>query len=117
MLRHEPPRVLRRLYTGCRTTITVSSRVTDKATGSRRLVFGVTSQDGEWSLLKDWQVLLALNECTLRAEPALALPGRPASIESWLQQARTAAPDLLRAADLPFSSIHIAELALLWTDA
>lgn len=96
--------------------ITVSSRVTDKAGGTRRLVFGVSGQPGEWTLLKDWQVLRALNECSLKAEPAPVLDGRPAKIEAWLRQARSVTPDLMRAVELPFSSLHLAELALFWVD-
>ena len=96
--------------------ITVSSRVTDKAGGTRRLVFGVSGQPGDWTLLKDWQVLRALNECSLKAEPAPVLDGRPAKIEAWLRQARSVTPDLMRAVELPFSSLHLAELALFWVD-
>jgi len=97
--------------------IAVSSRVTDKAGATRRLVFGITGQPGALTLLKDWEVLRALNGCNLKAEPAPALDERAARTQAWLAHSAVVALELLGQVELPFSSLHIAELALLWTDA
>lgn len=96
--------------------IAVSNRVTDKGLTSGRLIFGITGRPGRMSLLKDWEVLRALNNCSLKADAAPSLEGRVTKAQDWLNQATAATPDILRSIELPFASIHVADLALLWTD-
>lgn len=96
--------------------ITVSSRVTSKDGSTRRLLFGITRRNGHLTLLKDWEVLRALNSCTLKADTATPLEGRAVKVQTWLGHTKAAIPDLLGLVELPFASIQVAELALLWTD-
>lgn len=96
--------------------IAVSNRVTAKDGAIGRLVFGIAGLPGQLRLLKDWEVLRALNECTLKSETAEPSDQRAALIQAWLGHSRAATPDLLRSVDLPFASIHTVELALLWVD-
>lgn len=96
--------------------IAISNRVTDKAGASQRLIFGVTGRPGAFSLLKDWELLRVLNQCALKAEPGPALETRAAQTQQWLSDASIAIPALLQQVQLPFESLHVSELAMLWVD-
>lgn len=97
--------------------IAVSNRVTGDQGGARRLVFGITGQPGELALLRDWEVLRALNQCALKAEPAPDLDGRAELARAWLEHAKQETSALLAGEALPFASIHIAPIAVLWVDS
>ncbi len=94
----------------------VSSRVTDKMGSSRRQIFGVTGPLTELTLLKDWEVLRTLNACAFKADPVPALDERRSKIQAWRTQALATVPTLLRQVNLPFESLHMTEVAMLWTD-
>lgn len=95
--------------------IAVSNRVTDKAGTSRRLIFGITGgATGALSLLRDWEVLRTLNQCSLKADPALVEEGPDRAVQQWLADAAESAPGLLQSAELPFESLHVSELAMFW---
>jgi len=96
--------------------IAVSNRVTDKAGATGRLIFGIQGRSGQLTLLKDWEVLRVLNQCSLKAEAAALLDGRGARIQSWMNEVAVGTLDILRAVELPFVSFHVSELALLWVD-
>lgn len=96
--------------------IAVSSRVTDKIGPSRRQIFGVVGHPGELKLMRDWQVLRTLNKCSLKADSVAALGERTSKTQAWLAHAAATVPELLQQENLPFESLHIAEVAMLWTD-
>jgi hypothetical protein len=94
--------------------IAVSNRVTGTGGASRRLVFGITGRPGNFTLLKDWQVLRAVNECTLKLEAAPDLDWRGEDVSAWLEDVADATTALLNGESLPFTSVHIAQVAVLW---
>jgi len=97
--------------------IAVSNRVTGSGGASRRLVFGITGQPGNLTLLRDWQVLCALNACALKPEPAPDLDARVRHARAWLEEVTEATSALLADESLPFASVHIAQVAVLWVDS
>lgn len=97
--------------------IAVSNRVTGAEGSARRLVFGITGQPGKLALLRDWEVLRVLNQCALKAEPAPDLDGRAELARAWLEHAKQETSALLAREALPFASIHIAPIAVLWIDS
>lgn len=96
--------------------IAVSSLVTDKNNLSRRQIFGVIGHLGELKLMKDWEVLRTLNMCSLKADPVPVLGGNTSKTQVWLAHAAATVPELLRQVNLPFESLHITEVAMLWAD-
>lgn len=96
--------------------IAVSNRVTGTGGGARRIVFGITGQPGNLTLLKDWQVLRALQECPFKPDAAPGLDGRAEQVRFWLNGVMEATSALLAGEALPFDSVHITQLAMLWAD-
>jgi len=96
--------------------ISVSSRVTGRSEASRRFVFGISGQPDNFVLLKDWEVLRELGQCRLKDEPAADVPGRDVEVQQWLGYVSEAKPNLLASESLPFESLHVVEVALLWVD-
>ena len=96
--------------------IAVSNRVTGTGGPARRIVFGITGEPGNLTLLKDWQVLRALEQCALKSDPAPGLDGRAERASAWLDHVAEATPELLEGEALPFVSVHIAQVAVLWAD-
>jgi superfamily II DNA or RNA helicase len=96
--------------------VSVSSRVTGRGEASRRFVFGISGQPDNFVLLKDWEVLRTLDQCNLRSEPAADISGRGTRVQLWLDRASEAKPDLLGSESLPFESLHVVEVAMLWAD-
>lgn len=94
--------------------IGVSNRVTGATGSSRRLIFGVSGRSENLVLLKDWQVLRALALCLLKPEPAAELPGRAKDVGAWLTHANSMTTILLEGEALPFASMHIVQIAMLW---
>jgi len=86
---------------------------TGKAGASRRLIFGISGVAGSLSLLCDWEVLRALNQCALKTEPSPASDLLSEQVRQWLEAANLATPALLSTVELPFESLHITELAML----
>jgi superfamily II DNA or RNA helicase len=96
--------------------ITVSSRVTGNGDALRRLVFGISGQPGNLTLLRDWEVLRTLNRCELKSDPAPGLGRRAGQARAWLDHVAKATSTLLAGESLPFTSVHIAQVAVLWVD-
>ena len=94
----------------------VSSRVTDVATQARRAIVGITGQLGSFKLLRDWEVLLSLNRCNLKAELSEAAISIEA-LTSWRNSAMYAMNSLLDTLNLEFESRVVKEAALLWPKA
>ena len=91
----------------------VSSRVTDLATQSRRVIVGITGSVGSFKLLRDWEVLRSLNRCNLKAEPTeVALATE--IVTAWRSSAMSALTELLNTMDLQFGSRVVKESALFW---
>lgn len=96
--------------------IAVSNRVTGTGVASGRLAFGITGQPGNLVLLRDWEVLRALNRCAVKFEPAPELEGRAGRARVWLDLVQEATSKLLVLESLPFPAFHIAPIAVLWAD-
>ncbi len=93
----------------------VSSRVTDVSQSTRRVIVGVTGVAGEFTLLRDWEVLRLLNRCALRSEP-FAGPVDADAVTRWRAAATQAFDPLLDSLDLQFGSRVVKESALIWPD-
>jgi len=93
----------------------VSSRVTDVSQSMRRVIVGVTHVAGEFTLLRDWEVLRLLNGYVLRSEP-FAGPVQTDALVSWRTAANAAIGALLDPVDLDFEFRVVKESALLWPD-
>ncbi|MCA2969272.1 MAG: DEAD/DEAH box helicase [Acidobacteriaceae bacterium] len=93
----------------------VSSRVTDVSQSTRRVIVGVTGVAGEFTLLRDWEVLRLLNRCALRSEP-FAGPVDADAVTRWRAAATQAVDPLLDSLDLQFGSRVVKESALIWPD-
>ena len=94
----------------------LSSRVTDVVPQARRAIVGITGQLGSFKLLRDWEVLVLLNRCNVKA----ALSEGAISIEaltSWRSSAMSAMNGLLNTLDFEFESRVVKEAALLWPEA
>jgi ERCC4-related helicase len=96
--------------------IAVSSKVTGGSMDSGRVVFGITGAPGAFFLLKDWEVLRQVNGCILKPDPATAQDGWAKSARDWIEQASAAMPSLFAGEELLLESLHIDELAMLWTN-
>ena len=95
--------------------IEVSSRVTDYAGQSRRIVAGITGPPTHLVLVRDWEVLRLLNKCNLKPEVVTAVADSVESASSaWVSAAMASAPSLLGQVELQFESVRVEGLALLW---
>lgn len=96
--------------------VAISNRVTVATGQSRRVLAGITGSSGEHVVLRDWEVLRAVNGRTVKDEP-IAIRGRcePEPIV-WLSAATENAASLVSGIGLPFESVRIEELALLWPE-
>jgi superfamily II DNA or RNA helicase len=97
--------------------IAVSSKVTRGSKVFGRTVFGITGMPGAFSLLKDWEVLRLVNGCALKPEPAAATEGWAEAARGWVAQSSSVMPSLFGGEEPRFDTLHIEELAMLWTIA
>lgn len=96
--------------------IEVSSRVTDYAGQSRRIIAGITNHENGFVLLRDWQILRLLNQCNLKPDvQTFAADDVHTAPSAWLSAAMASAPSLLTQIELQFESVLIKEIALLWS--
>jgi ERCC4-related helicase len=93
----------------------VSSRVTDVSSSTRRAIVGVTGGEGDFAVLRDWEVLRLLNRSVLRSEPFTGAFDTTA-LTQWRTAATEAVDSLLDLLDLQFGSRVVKESALLWPD-
>lgn len=93
--------------------VDVSSRVTDVGTQSRRAIVGITGVEGNFRVLRDWEVLRALNRCNLKSDSReVAFDNE--TLTSWRGSAMSELNDLLGTLDLQFGSRVVRESALVW---
>ena len=93
--------------------VDVSSRVTDVAIHERRSIFGVTGHVGSFRLIRDWEVLLTLNRCSVKADPSDEMFDAE-RLTRWRDFAMSALDELLDSVDLQFDSKVVKESALIW---
>lgn len=96
--------------------VQVSSKVTDVVGQSRRAIVGITGPVGSFRLLRDWEVLRALNRCNLKPEPQEGTFDNDV-LAGWRSSAMTAIDDLLDTLDLQFTARMVKESALIWPAA
>lgn len=90
----------------------ISDRVTDGGSHVQEVLIGMAALDEGFELLRDWQLLLLLNELgTTDCEGRLP---DPLGAAEWIERAKTAAANHMTELDLPFEVPDIRELLLLW---
>ncbi len=92
----------------------ISDRVTDGGAHVQETLVGMAAHQGEFELLKDWQLLSLLNDLST-TDCSGKIPDTTAAV-NLLQQAKLAVNQNLPGLDLPFSVPDVHELILLWPD-
>lgn len=90
----------------------ISDRVTDGGSHVQEVLVGMTANGDGYEFLRDWQVLLVLNDLN-SSDCAGSLPN-PSFAADWIQNAKTAVATHIPELDLPFAVPDIRELILLW---
>lgn len=90
----------------------ISDRVTDGGSHVQEVLVGMAAQGDGYELLRDWQLLLLLNELGT-TDCASSLPNS-ITVVDWIQKAKESITPYLPALDLPFAVPDIRELILLW---
>lgn len=91
-----------------------SPRVTDSAAPWSRVIFGVTGgMLGDFSLLKDWEVLKLLNRCVVRHEGSSSPLSREA-VSAWRNAIGCDIDRILTGSEYSCASLAIKESALFW---
>ena len=90
----------------------ISDRVTDGGSHVQEVLLGMAAQGDGYELLRDWQLLLLLNELST-TDCASSLPNT-ITVVDWIQKAKESITPYLPALDLPFAVPDIRELILLW---
>ena len=90
----------------------ISDRVTDGGAHVQEVLVGMAAQGDGYELLRDWQLLLLLNELsTSDCEGSLA---EASEAVKWIQNAKMAVAKHVPELDLPFAVPDIRDLLLLW---
>jgi len=90
----------------------ISDRVTDGGSYVRSVIVGISMIDGKFQLLKDWQLLLVLNDMSMNDVDSKLPDGK--SVIEWVEAARQNAGKFIPKLNLPFEVPDIRELILLW---
>lgn len=90
----------------------ISDRVTDGGAYVQEVLIGITAKDNDFKFLKDWEVLLAMNELST-SECEGSLP-EPQNVVEWIEKAKNAATTHISTMDLPFVIPEARELMLIW---
>lgn len=90
----------------------ISDQLTDGGTHVQEVLVGMATQGDGYELLRDWQLLLMLNELNT-TDCVSRLPNSSMAID-WIQKAKESLVPHLPALDLPFAVPDIRELVLLW---
>ena len=91
----------------------VMDRVSDSTRQARRVLAGIAGWDGSMRVLRDWQVLKAVNEIDTRSETLAPAP-EDSRRGPWLASASQLADRALHDLALPFERPECREIALLW---
>jgi len=97
--------------------VAVSNRVTDVSGSTRRLVFGVQGELGNFRLLKDWEVLRQLASSVPRAEPMISPSVIGERSRKWMEGASEASISLLEMETMPFVSAHVEVLSVMFSNS
>lgn len=90
----------------------ISDRVTDGSAHVQSVLIGISVNDLDFKLLKDWELLLEMNELST-SDCAESLP-EPQSAVAWIEKAKNAAVKHISIMDLPFAIPDVRELMLIW---
>lgn len=90
----------------------ISDRVTDGGAHVQEVLIGMAAKDGNFEILKDWELLLKMNElstndCEGRLPETL-------NVVELIQNAKDAAATHISKMDLPFAIPDVRELMLIW---
>jgi len=96
--------------------ISVTSRVTERGAGPRRVIYGIKGQPDNLVLLKDWEVMRAIERCNLESDVSAPLSELRIQARQWLDHVDQVIPVLLSGQSLPFESFHMVDVAMLWAD-
>ncbi len=91
----------------------ISDRVTDGGAHVQEVTIGMTSNGEKFEFLKDWEVLLMMNDLNTSDAGNDTMP-EALSTMKWIQQAKDAAVKHISTMDLPFSIPDVRELLLVW---
>lgn len=91
----------------------ISDRVTDGSSHVQDVLVGLTENTSENGFLKDWQLLLILNEIELGDVAKSRLPD-PSLVFDWIETAKNEVHGHMVKLDLPFAVPEVRELILLW---
>ena len=91
----------------------ISDRVTDGSSHVQDVLVGLTENTSENGFLKDWQLLLILNEIELGDVAKSRVPD-PSLVFDWIETAKTEVHGHMVKLDLPFAVPEVRELILLW---
>ncbi len=92
----------------------ISDRVTDGGSHVQEMLIGMTAKNGNLQILKDWELLLELNDLST-SDGEGHLPESLNAVE-WIQTAKDAAAKHMSAMDLPFAIPEVRELMLIWPE-
>jgi hypothetical protein len=90
----------------------ISDRVTDGGSHVQEVLVGMMAHGVGYELVKDWQLLLLLNELS-STDCAGFLPNPQLAVD-WIQDAKVSLNKYLPELDLPFAVPNIRDLILLW---
>lgn len=90
----------------------ISDRVTDGGAHVQEVLIGVTAKGEDFEFLKDWEVLLKMNELSTSDCDGRLLD--PLHAVKWIQKAKNAAAVYISTMDLPFAVPDVRELILIW---
>lgn len=90
----------------------IFDRITDNSSHVREVLVGIKAKDNENEFLKDWQLLVILNEIGLNSMEC-QLPDLSFAL-SWIDIAKDLVYEKIADLDLPFSVPDVREIILLW---
>jgi hypothetical protein len=93
----------------------ISDRVTDGGSHVQKVLIGMTAMDAmdaDFALLKDWKLLLLLNDLS-HVDVDEKLPD-PQHAADWMERAKMAVTRHISELDLPFDVPDVREIFLLW---
>jgi ERCC4-related helicase len=93
--------------------IMVSSRLTEVAAHSRRAIFAIAGDPTAFKVLRDWEIIRALNSCSIKSD-AIGIGTGFEILMEWKAKAFFSANELLPLALPEFETPRIEELALIW---
>ena len=90
----------------------ISDRVTDGGSHVQKVLVGMTALDADFALLKDWKLLLLLNDLSHGDVDGKLLD--PQHAADWMERAKRAVTRQISELDLPFDVPDVREILLLW---